>query len=79
MAKTIKCPIWGCDGVGIPADTKKKFSMGKALVGNTVGGLAFGPVGLLLVLLLELKAKEAKPLLCVQNVAGFLKLKYKNT
>lgn len=45
MAKTIKCPAWGCDGVGIPADTKKKFSVGKALVGNTVGGLAFGPVG----------------------------------
>ena len=44
MSKTVKCPKWGCDGVGIPVDTKKKFSFGKALVGNTVGGL-FGPVG----------------------------------
>lgn len=41
----IKCPIFGCDGVGMPIDTKKKFSVGKALVGNTVGGLLFGPVG----------------------------------
>lgn len=39
MSKTVKCPKFGCDGVGIPVDTKKKFSFGKALVGNTVGGL----------------------------------------
>lgn len=45
MSKTIRCPKWGCNGVGIPADTKKKFSVGKALVGNTVGGLVFGPLG----------------------------------
>lgn len=31
MSKTVKCPKWGCDGVGIPVDTKKKFSFGKAL------------------------------------------------
>ena len=42
---TIRCPKWTCDGVGIPIDTKKKFSFGKAIVGNTVGGLLFGPVG----------------------------------
>lgn len=41
----IKCPILGCGGIGMPIDTKKKFSVGKALVGNTVGGLLFGPVG----------------------------------
>ena len=29
MSKTVKCPKWGCDGVGIPVDTKKKFSFGK--------------------------------------------------
>lgn len=28
-----------------PLDIKKKFSLGKAVVGNTVGFLAFGPVG----------------------------------
>lgn len=42
---TIRCPKWTCDGAGIPIDTKKKFSFGKAIVGNTVGGLLFGPVG----------------------------------
>ncbi len=45
MSKTVKCPKWGCDGVGIPADTKKKFSLGKCLVGNTVGFALGGPVG----------------------------------
>lgn len=42
---TAKCPKWGCKGIGIPASTKKKFSVGKALVGNTVGGLVFGIPG----------------------------------
>lgn len=40
----VKCPKWGCDGIGMPIDTKKKFSVGKAFVGNTIGGF-FGPVG----------------------------------
>ncbi len=45
MAKKIRCPRLFCDGVGIPAGSKKNFSVGKALVGNTIGfGLA-GPVG----------------------------------
>jgi len=60
MAKTIKCPVWGCDGIGIPADTKKKFSMSKALVGNTVGGLAFGPVGAMVGAATGIKGKRGK-------------------
>lgn len=44
MSKT-KCPKFLCDGVGIPAVTDKKFSAKKAIVGNAVGGLLFGPVG----------------------------------
>ena len=43
--KTITCPRFGCNGVGIPVDTKKKFSFGKAIVGNTVGFALGGPVG----------------------------------
>ena len=44
MAKSISCPK--CKGTNIvPVDTKKKFSVGKALVGNTIGAVAFGPVG----------------------------------
>ena len=45
MAKKIKCPTWGCDGIGIPGDTQKKFSFGKAIVGHTVGFALGGPVG----------------------------------
>lgn len=43
--KTIKCPSLFCDGVGMPVDTKKKFSFGKAIVGNTVGFALGGAVG----------------------------------
>ena len=46
MGKKIYCTNWGCGSSDVtPIDTKKKFSAGKALVGNTVGGLFFGPVG----------------------------------
>jgi hypothetical protein len=45
MVKSIKCPRIGCDGVGIPADTKKKFSLGKAIVGSMVGLTLVGSVG----------------------------------
>ena len=40
----IKCPRFGCNGVGIPADTKKKFSIGKSLTGGLLG-FAVGPIG----------------------------------
>lgn len=40
----IKCPkCWSIEFEVI--DTKKKFSLGKALIGNTVGGLILGPAG----------------------------------
>lgn len=41
----VKCPKWGCRGIGTPIYTKKKFSFTKAIVGNTVGGILGGPVG----------------------------------
>ena len=45
MAK-VCCPNLKCRSTNVvPVDTKRKFSMTKALVGNTVGFLAFGPVG----------------------------------
>lgn len=40
----IKCPHCGSTNM-TACDTKKKFSLGKAVVGNTIGALAFGPVG----------------------------------
>lgn len=45
MAGKIKCPSWGCNGVGMPIDTEKKFSFGKAIIGNTIGFAIGGPVG----------------------------------
>ncbi len=45
MAKSVKCPRFGCNGVGMPVDTKKKFSLGKAIAGDIVGGVLFGPIG----------------------------------
>lgn len=36
MSKPVKCLRWGCDGVGIPVDTKKNFSLTKAATGNLV-------------------------------------------
>lgn len=56
----VKCPKWGCDGVGMPVDTKKKFSVGKALVGNTVGGLLFGPAGAIVGAGAGIKGKNGK-------------------
>lgn len=59
MAGKIKCPSWGCDGVGIPIDTKKKFSMGKAIAGNVVGGL-LGPAGAIAGTMMGVNGKNGK-------------------
>lgn len=77
MSKAIKCPKWGCSGIGIPADTKKKFSFGKALVGNTVGGLLGGPVGAVVGAATGIKGKMEKQNLCVLSAELYLKRKYK--
>ena len=45
MARKIKCPRFGCNGIGYPVSTNKKFSVGKAVVGNTIGGLLAGGLG----------------------------------
>lgn len=59
MAK-IKCPRWGCDGVGIPVDTKKKFSFSKSIIGNTVGFALGGPVGGIVGAATGIKGKNGK-------------------
>lgn len=43
----------------MPVDTKKKFSFGKAIVGNTVGSL-FGPGGALIGTATGIKGKNGK-------------------
>ncbi len=60
MAKTIKCPNWGCGGVGMPVDTKKKFSFGKSIVGNTVGFALGGPLGGIVGAATGIKGKNGK-------------------
>jgi hypothetical protein len=60
IMKSVKCPKWGCNGIGIPADTKKKFSVGKALVGNTVGFALAGPVGGIVGAATGIKGKNGK-------------------
>lgn len=45
MARKIKCPKWGCNGVGVPVDTKKKFSLGKTITGAALGTMVSGPIG----------------------------------
>lgn len=60
MSKTVKCPSWTCDGIGVPIDTKKKFSFGKSIVGNTVGGILGGPVGAVVGAATGIKGKNGK-------------------
>ena len=60
MAKKIKCPTWGCDGIGIPADTKKKFSLTKCLVGNTVGLALGGSTGAIIGAAAGINGKNGK-------------------
>ena len=52
-----KCPR--CGGVGMPIDTKKKFSVGKALVGGTIGAM-INPVGAAIGAATGIKGKNGK-------------------
>ena len=75
MAKVAKCPTSGCDGIGVPIDTKKKFSLGKSLIGNTVGGLAFGPVGALVGAAAGIKGKNDKTSLVCPKCGTIFEMK----
>ena len=37
-----RCPKFGCNGIGLPAGTRKPFIAGKRVVGDTSGYLAGG-------------------------------------
>ncbi len=56
----IKCPRFGCDGVGIPVDTKKKFSFSKAAVGGAVGGALLGAPGAMVGSMTGVNGKNGK-------------------
>lgn len=59
MLGTVRCPRLGCNGVGMPVDTKKKFSWGKAIVGSAVGAV-FGPAGEIIGAATGVKGKNGK-------------------
>ncbi len=57
----VRCPRWTCRSTNVvPVNTKKKFSFGKAIVGNTVGGLLGGPVGAIVGAGTGIKGKDGK-------------------
>lgn len=43
--KKARCPKWGCNGIGVPVETEKKFSFTKGVLGTALGAIAFGGVG----------------------------------
>ena len=65
MGKSVKCPRIGCKGVGMPVDTKKKFSFGKSIVGNTIGYALGGPVGGIVGAATGIKGKKRKYNFCM--------------
>lgn len=72
----IKCPAWTCGSTEIvPIDTKKKFSVGKAIVGNTVGGLVFGPVGAVVGAATGIKGKNGKTKFLCQKCGKVFEMK----
>lgn len=60
MTKKIKCPHWGCNGVGIPIDTEKKFSFTKGIVGGVVGSVLGGPAGEIIGVATGINGKNGK-------------------
>lgn len=72
----IKCPKWSCGSTNIiPIDTKKKFSLGKSLVGNTVGGLMFGPIGGIVGAATGIKGKNGKTKFICQDCGNVFEMK----
>lgn len=76
MAKKIKCPSLLCGSTNvIPVDTKKKFSFGKAIVGNTVGFALGGPVGGVIGAATGIKGKNGKTKFICQECGKVFEVK----
>ena len=60
MSRNVKCPRLGCNGVGLPVDTKKKFSLTKSIIGNAVGGVLAGPTGAIIGAGIGINGKNGK-------------------
>ena len=59
ISTKIKCPkCWSIDFQVL--DTKKRFSLGKAVVGNTIGGALGGPIGAIIGAGAGIQGKEGK-------------------
>lgn len=64
MGKIIRCPRLFCDGIGVPVVAKEGFSIGKAIVGNTIGGIVAGVPGALIGTAAGLNAKAKVTFVC---------------
>lgn len=75
MAKKIRCPGLLCGSTNVVSvDTKKKFSFGKAIVGNTVGAL-FGPAGAVIGTATGINGKNGKTKFVCQKCGKVFELK----
>lgn len=70
----LRCPECKSTNL-VPIDTDKKFSMGKAVVGNTVGGLLGGPVGAIIGAGTGIKGKNGNTKFYCQNCGNVFEKK----
>lgn len=65
--KRIKCPSIFCGSTNVaPVNTKKQFSVGKAVVNNTIGGLIAGPAGALVGIATGFNGKKETTFVCMK-------------
>ena len=77
MARRICCPNISCRSTNIvPVSTKTKFSVGRAVVGGTVGSL-FNPLGTIIGAASGINGKRGKTKFLCQDCEEFLSEKYK--
>lgn len=70
----LACPRCGAHCISA-CDTKKKFSVGKAIGGNVVGGVLFGPVGAAVGIAAGLGGKKGKTTFVCQNCGNVFEQK----
>ena len=67
MSKRIQCPKWTCRSTEcIPLTDSKKYSVGKGLVGSTIGAVTLGPIGLLAGAASGLNGKKKVKMMCTK-------------
>ena len=63
--KQVKCPKWNCHSINcVPLTEKKKFGLGKGLLGGAVGAVALGAPGVIIGGLTGLNGKKKIKMMC---------------